>query len=396
MRTRMLIAMSLLASACAEMPQAELPRFDASPSESAAVWRGFRHDWGYNHRVNRLGNWVGPVACDADTCEVEVAHAAASGLGTDSGAWRASATVIDAPGSGFLPGATALTFHEARAEGRLVERIEQVTVPLTGVLAGQEQYQVLLQGYDLMALEDADMFRSMDLALGEPVVDAEGGTLSFEVRLALELDCDRLECDGTWHLSGKLETDVDYAAHVMWLVVGTDADAVQCAAQSGGYTWSDASLADELQAKDATAHGVIPDVGEQAVLGLQALSMRLSSDSHVVSWVTEVQPTASSVHGAGYALTLMFKQWSAATWERNNSYTTEGEAWTEATVCALDLPYARTAEVDVEGEVFWKANGGVALSDDAVVREVRSVALPVLPTPVPSLLSAGSSAGGRR
>ena len=46
------------------------------------IWQGFSHQWGYNHRINRLGDWVENVS-EGDSCIVKGTHTAASGSGAD-------------------------------------------------------------------------------------------------------------------------------------------------------------------------------------------------------------------------------------------------------------------------------------------------------------------------
>ena len=46
----------------------EPPEWSGEAVETALIWNGFAHQWGYNHRLNRLGNWIGPMACERDGC----------------------------------------------------------------------------------------------------------------------------------------------------------------------------------------------------------------------------------------------------------------------------------------------------------------------------------------
>ena len=50
-----------------------------------AVWRGFVHEWTYNHRLNRMGsrNWIHDAEGNHND-QMITEYAAASGTGTDS------------------------------------------------------------------------------------------------------------------------------------------------------------------------------------------------------------------------------------------------------------------------------------------------------------------------
>lgn len=52
---------------------------NAQTENTAVVWRGFEHSWSYNHRINRIGNYVKMVSNDPYGY-----HASASGLGSDT------------------------------------------------------------------------------------------------------------------------------------------------------------------------------------------------------------------------------------------------------------------------------------------------------------------------
>src|SRR5438034_10609012 len=66
------------------------------------LWQGFDHLWGYNHRLNRLGDLVTDLSCAGPACQGNVTHTAASGSGADTVAYTSYYKRIDAKNVGFL------------------------------------------------------------------------------------------------------------------------------------------------------------------------------------------------------------------------------------------------------------------------------------------------------
>ena len=83
-----------------------------------------------------------------------------------------------------------------------------------GALTGEDQLHVLLNGFDLLATDDADKLAHFTLGVGAP--ETAGHIVSFPVDVALLLDCDSVECDGTF----QDDTSVHYELLVSWLLVG--------------------------------------------------------------------------------------------------------------------------------------------------------------------------------
>lgn len=48
---------------------------DSFNTESATVfWQGFYHDWGYNHRVNRMGDWIQSIQKSDNGIQAVISH----------------------------------------------------------------------------------------------------------------------------------------------------------------------------------------------------------------------------------------------------------------------------------------------------------------------------------
>jgi len=159
---------------------------------SAAIWQGFHHAWEYNHRLNRFGSYVlsGPGDGHRDTV---VGHTAASGTGGDVAHVSEYVTEVEAPGVAFQEGWLETTVECPRSV-TAPYRIRVDELELNPDLVGKETYVVLINGFDLYAQHHADKLIGFDLEITEPVVQAGGAKIRFDVLGELCFDCRTAEC----------------------------------------------------------------------------------------------------------------------------------------------------------------------------------------------------------
>jgi hypothetical protein len=161
-------------------------------SHSAVLWQGYHHAWEYNHRINRLGSYVdhGPDGAVRAT----VGHTAASGTGNDTAHFTDFCTTIQsAEGVAFQAGC-AETVVECQRGDLTPFTIEVDGLELAPEMQGRHVYAVVLNGFDIYALEHAEKIITFDVDLTEPTV-YEGGTKArFYVVGRLCFDCRSPEC----------------------------------------------------------------------------------------------------------------------------------------------------------------------------------------------------------
>lgn len=339
------------------------------PGHAAVVWNGFSHVWGYNHRINSFGDYVEPVSCEPEGCAAEVVHTAASGSGSDVAQWSSHYTRVAAPDVLFLGGTSRFVVDREAAEGELIAFTVTVVVP-AATLADQDQVHALLNGFDVLATGDADKLSHLTLAVGEPEVD--GDNVAIPIDVALLLDCDSVECDGTF----QTDESVHYELLVSWLLVaGGSSLAVTPASAETAYTWRNGGLDDEIGLADPVAQGEIE--GDRArpyaaaALGFTGFSVDLDDDHHMAEWATRVEPGRyDRVTGRlPFDANLAFKQWNAGTWWNPVSYTSPGAAAMRADLVMLEFEDACVLSDYVSGAIAWTADGGPA-TVDAVAREI--------------------------
>jgi hypothetical protein len=197
-----LLPLALLA--CTDDRPTVWPETVAHEVDHAWVWRGFRHDWLYNHRWSQLGSGV--FVDDPDRPPYSVPPhfdgpdapawgylaTAGAGTGRDVGAHVGAATRIEADGARFV----ALTrgFELRGVEGERTTETIRVKVPGDGLTALGVR-EALLDGFWLAAgHSEAKSPEALSIHVDRPIV--EDGELVVDVHVALELDCDTPECNG--------------------------------------------------------------------------------------------------------------------------------------------------------------------------------------------------------
>lgn len=162
-------------------------------STRAFIWQGFHHAWEYNHRVNRLGSYIDFEANGDGKHRWVAGHTAASGTGNDTAHFSEFTTHIQAEGVAFQPG-TAEAIVECERTERTPYHIRIRDLPLTETLQNREKYTVILNGFDLYAVNHSEKIITFDLEVDTPTVSPDGTTIRFNVLGNLQFDCRSPEC----------------------------------------------------------------------------------------------------------------------------------------------------------------------------------------------------------
>ena len=333
------------------------PLFSDEVSDHAVIWGGFDQTWGYNHRVNRLGDYVGSPECDDQgACVAQSVHTAASGTGSDVAQYRSRMTVVDAPGVGFLQGATEFHVVDRRGEGQVLHYATTQVVPANGLLLGRDHLDVVLGGFDVRSLRDPDKLSQLSMAVSGARYLPGEDTIAFDVDLTLRMDCDSVECM-------MASRGVDYSVSVMWTLIGGDDDVrVTSATIEDAYAWRRARPAFELF---ADAHRTrrevqgLPGAYGAAFVAFRGLSVALDDDHYVQEWSTALGPTLyDPTRGVtSFESSLFFKQWNLESRRRAWSYADRGQAELQADIVVVQLAQGRAVERVVDGVIDWRANG---------------------------------------
>jgi hypothetical protein len=228
--------------------------------DTAVLWRGFRHAWSYNHRVNRLGSWVRTEDCGEQSCSYSVGHSGASGTGKDDASFRDAYTELSAKGVGFhsgeksnipIQGTEATPDNGNPGTDEMISGTATIEVNLPSDMTNKDTYAVLLNGFDLKSKGLAAKFIRFNLDVTSTSVS--GGTLTTNIDYDVLLDCDSMECkgpikkNGKWR-GGKKRQDVNYRLDIHYLAIGGNDERVNIVRGSeleNDYQW--ARCEDEIQ-----------------------------------------------------------------------------------------------------------------------------------------------------
>ncbi|MFT5681249.1 MAG: hypothetical protein ACI8RZ_002155 [Myxococcota bacterium] len=338
--------------------------YRAEPQQQGVIWQGFSQTWGYNHRLNSLGDWVGQLVC-GERCSVVMGHSAASGSGTDTARWDSQATAVSAAGVRFRQGVVTFDIDERHAEGRHLRTTASIE------FADIEEHTVstaLLGGLDIFAINNADRLQELTLSLDSPQPTASGG-LTVQARLDLRVDCDSLECDG--FLTRKFNHKVQYRIEVPVLLLTGDPGALVVESHSldTAYTWGNHRREDApIERETVRLSAQLPASTMTQTAGLTGFSLQLDRDHHFSGWSSRIDLVDRMLHGE-----LLFQQWNRGSVKSPLSFINRIEARASLSAAILSFSDACTDTIQVDGEQHWRADGRPARSEEAVTTTTREI-----------------------
>lgn len=405
------------------------------PDPPFPVWQGFRHAWTYNHRLNRLGDWVQATDRDGDTLDIEVGHSAASGIGPDEVTFFSLRTVARARG---------VFYKEFKRTIRITSKEQASQVFLREIRVGAndgipedcDRFVAILQGFDLYSEKDADKLVSIHLATSPAVRDPRTGEVVFLVTGALNVDCDSAECDnyedtGTMigailaaatlpsnmgpfgaltgavfgALFSKLNITTDYTLDIRFaLIAGYQADfAVSLHKKSHTFDWDKKDVI--TRKNDGTVVGFEmqgdPDPRwSVAVPAITLLSLEVTRERwllepdtamHLLEWDMAVWPTEVSGTHCVADLELFFRNWQVEKSQYLDDFidpTDDIDALDDllegifshrdagAAKATIGLALMQFAEAETSGQEKWKnslfwGGEGVSANTDDAVRRLK-------------------------
>jgi hypothetical protein len=167
----------------------------SSPKKhSAIIWQGYHHEWEYNHRINRMGSYVAQKKDKDGTNQTVVGHTAASGTGNDTAHFKDFVTEVrSAEGVAFQSG-----YAETEVEcqrGDLTPFVICIDdLELSPELQGCDTYTVVLNGFDIYALQHSEKIITFDIDVTEPTLNADGTKARLYIVGHLRFDCRSPEC----------------------------------------------------------------------------------------------------------------------------------------------------------------------------------------------------------
>ena len=149
--------------------------------EAATIWRGFFHEWNYNHRTNRLGDYI--------------VQNNASGSGKDHLEFTSFYTQVKTSSAHFLM--NTVEFELKGDEGEITKKSIKISKKAAEELKGFSKYYVFLNGFDLYSDSTAGSDKMFKLSIYPQNlhVDSATGEYSLDVDINFGADCNSMECN---------------------------------------------------------------------------------------------------------------------------------------------------------------------------------------------------------
>lgn len=320
-------------------------------SDTVAVWQGFEHNWTYNHRLNRMGNY-----CIRSENGFQVVHSAATGTGPDVGTFTARFAKVHADGLWHSSDTVVLLLPGRQKKH--IETSKWVEISIPGNLS-LHRFDVVLNGFEALSRKKAE--KPNMLHLGIDSVARKGDVLRFRVKAEAIFNCQSLECP--W-LSNK----VDYEFTISYLVL----------AHPEMETWTDRETAQIHWSRQK--RGRIPE----------AVSLRHSGFGHEGSF-TAFRSITINLNRAHYFISMgwsllpdqrvrfLFAQWAPGM-KRGSAYpgfsrfSVYRRGYATFGTRLLHLSFGENAMPNVEYRAVnsvtgkWRGRNTPSLTDDAVQR----------------------------
>lgn len=334
---------------------------------AAFLWNGFSHEWSYNHRLNRMGDYLDEFDCQdvekndlpRSICTGKLFHTGASGTGRDTLKFRSHYTEVVSPEVGFRSGEVVLPFDGPEQRRIRVERRVEIPVEKSS-MADRDSYVALLNGYDLHVGEKgkAKKVKRFRIWVSErPTYYPEREVLAFKVGGLLNMNCDSIECK-------QQRNRVRYKLSLHFMLMGHDG-AIHTTKRDyeTAYSWN---KKDEIHREEIPlnqeSHSIkgLSKEYASATVGFQSIDFDLAKkgkykDHWFVEWVhalrdIEYDPTEGR---ATFDLDLFFKEWNARTKRKATSIARKGEAILGADVVLVQFREAAVEQASQEGTLKW-------------------------------------------
>ncbi|MEZ5022475.1 MAG: hypothetical protein R2728_04295 [Chitinophagales bacterium] len=215
---------------------------EVTPKNTTIIWQGFNHVWEYNHRVNRLGDWLDDMNSNNGFSATSY-HAAASGIGPDKCDYITYLTRVNTSKDIYFESVSReiiLSGVEETIDSQLI------TINLEFPLINNPKAVVLLNGFDMYARPvgsenligdgDADKLFNFSILPAAPIITSNSTNtlVSFDVVVTLGGACASPECS-----SGSNNDFFDYLVTTNYQVILANSELINATSKavSNQYEW---------------------------------------------------------------------------------------------------------------------------------------------------------------
>ena len=319
--------------------------------DKGIIWQGFSQDWNYNHRLNRMTDFVTANQSE-DPFQYYLTHNAASGTGPDSAYFVQHFTVVESPDVRFQNSLTKFQFEAKEGEGQLKSYTE--TVALNSELMGKQHYYVVINGFDLLSLQKADKLVEFYFEVEPKAVYDSTAGLKVHFQAGMKMDCRTPECE-------VFKNTYFYGLDLYFTVIAFDE----------GFSATEGLLREDLEwdkvreikKKSRKWFLTGKENMEVGVPAIRSFSLKMDKEHWVQSWETSVlsdhyDPASGDMAGTS---TLSFMEWTEDRKEHPEfqkysrfSLKGQGKAGMEIGIALLQFQHGKTMISKRKGGIHWK------------------------------------------
>jgi len=346
------------------------PNIDTTsePFSTVAVWQGFKQNWTYNHRLQRLSDLV-QIEPDSDgTSAVHTFHAAATGLGSDVGVYQSYYTFARIPKVQIYTGRERFRFHGKKGEHR--EDSRTIRIPLYTKIAMKSQAIAILNGFDLYTDLNAFKIQSLELNISDCRIDSSDTAIVFDLSAGVTLNCRSLECK-------KFDPNYNYSWRVEYAVIsGYKNLAFSSQSISQSFHW-DRKHELELTTNQRSITGKKDSGYSNAILALKSLNVDLDKEHWFIDWNSFINPIEYNAASGEYKYQsgLTLREWkkgmkrdSAEPLESIFSFRDRGSGKISAEISLIQFTNGCTQQDSVSGQIEWQGRGREKDPESAIDR----------------------------
>lgn len=243
---------------------------DLNDYNKALIWRGFEHNWTYNHRANRLGSFVSLNG------EAYAVHTSATGLGSDSTRFTTYYSYIESPGIYFKE--IPIRIRVNGKEGELLTKTEDVYYYADDWLKGRKYYTALINGFEIKSLEKSDQLKLFRFLVKDVFYSEESEEIKISADFNLVTNCRTIECPVF-----NNKTAYELTLHILIIAFDEGYGNVVDAYSSRNYVWDEKVEIQDMSTR-VISLGQKDNLFDKATIGIKGFGIVLDSEH----WLMEM------------------------------------------------------------------------------------------------------------
>lgn len=331
-------------------------------ASSFAVWQGFEHQWKYNHRLNRLGDYIAQSAeTKHEKKYFSSVHTGATGLGKDSATFKSYFSTIKTNDAIYFPGVEQFTLKGK--QGQYYEHTRVIYVPKS-YLKNQNKYASILNGFDIVSNAGADKIQMLHIAIADAIPSNKKDTLILKIKIALVFNCTSFECN-------RFNKNFDYKITIRYLLLGASHHKMNVSTIPYHHTinWTKKEFLSPIAYQNSC---VVNANFNSAFLAYQQISIILNTDHWFVSLANAITNVAydKSKQKITYNTTSYFKQWEKdmqkASTQSKFSSAKSGWGIIFGNMVLIELKQAIINNYIQDGCIFWNGKNKKPNTNDCL------------------------------